>query len=543
MRRHSGSFGVAARLLAPIAFWLVWCGAADAQSNDRGLALPVVVTEAGPVRGAVVGGAFAFKGIPYAAPPIGSLRWRAPAPAIPWPGVHDGTVWGPKCIQLDGPKSITGSEDCLVLNVWRPATTETSLPVLFFIHGGSNVSGSSSDRWLGVDVYDGAYVAEHGPALFVSVNYRLAAMGFLAHPDLADASGPGVVGNYGLLDQIAALEWVQRNIAAFGGDPSRVMVFGQSAGAFDTCNLLASPLAKGLFSSAMMMSGGCGADTHAHAVKKAEQVAHSLSCDAATYVASCLRGQTAEVVTLATGYWQIGTGTFFGASVDADPERGVAGYVVPEQPLETIRSANHSHVPLIIGTTQDEMSHFVSAFTADVIETPRDYRAKVSSMYTPGWASQILAAYPASAYPTPMKAFEALLADEYFICPSRRAALATAKAQIEPVRRYVFAHAFMNKKLTPRGADHGFDIFFALHNLGGKVILATKPERDLADAMVGYWTRFAASGDPNGAGAHPWPAYDPQTHEHLVLDTSIKTAATDRTSQCTLWDSLEDHEP
>jgi para-nitrobenzyl esterase len=491
---------------------------------------PIVMTDRGEVQGALVGGAFAFKGIPYAAPPVGDLRWRPPVPAAPWSGVRDATQWGARCIQLFDVGDVEGSEDCLFLNVWTPATAPTQpLPVLVFMHGGSNVWGASSDTWNGVDVYDGGYAAAHGPAVVISINYRLAAMGFLGLPAFSSENEHQSSGNYGLLDQQAALAWVQRNASAFGGDPARVMLFGQSAGAVDTCAQMASPLAQGLFSRALLMSGSCGSFSNADAAYFAGKVAHRLGCDTAPDVAACLRGKTGDEVTRATGFYEIIGGGFFGPSVD--------GWVLPHDPASTIAGGFYDHVPLVVGTTSDEMSQFIWSFFATAPTTEAEYRADVQQYYG-AWTDRLLAAYPTAKYGSQMAALEALFADDSFLCPSRDLVRDASKAQTEPVRRYVFTHAFENPKLTADGAAHGYDVFFALHNLGGAEILPSNAELALGDTMLGYWVRFAATGDPNGDGAPAWPTWNATDHQHLVLDEQQTLGNDDRTTECDLWDAL-----
>ena len=216
---------------------------------------PLVRTESGVVRGSATSTVVSFKDIPYAAAPEGEWRWRPPRPAPIWEGERDAATWGPRCAQVDTAGKISGSEDCLRLNIWAPAEAGAAArPVLVWIHGGSLVRGTAMSSST-----DGGRLVERTGVVVVSINYRLGAFGYLPHPLLAEESG--TTGNYGLLDQIAALEWVQRNIAAFAGDPRSVAVFGQSAGGFSVCSLVASPLSANLFSAAIIMSGGCTART------------------------------------------------------------------------------------------------------------------------------------------------------------------------------------------------------------------------------------------------------------------------------------------
>jgi para-nitrobenzyl esterase len=473
-----------------------------------------------------------FKAIPYAAAPIGALRWARPAPAAPWSQTRDASRWGDLCIQLGADDQPVGSEDCLTLNVWAPdGAAPGSLPVMVFMHGGSNVVGSASDPWLGVEVYDGAWLAEHGPAVVVTIQYRLGVMGFLAHPAFAAENPEHATGSFGLMDQLFALKWVQRNIALFGGDPQRVLLFGQSAGAYDTCALLSSPLAAGSFSRALLMSGGCYAEAlPGYATQNARLVARRLSCGSATDVAACLRALSADAVERANTSFEIGSGGFYYPVVD--------GHVLVSDPLKALQAGTHQHVPIVVGTTRREMSQFIDWFVKTRPTTDADYQADVVTLFGNAWAPSLLQAYPSASYASPEAALEALLADMEFLCPSFDVSQAAAQHQSEPVFRYVFSHSFEKPALGRLGAAHGFDLFFAFHNLSDRVVMPSPAELQLADEMAGYWVRFAATGDPNGAGAPLWPRYDAASHQHLVLDSTITTASDDPQVRCQVWTSL-----
>ena len=246
-----------------------------------------VVTDRGAVRGTAAAGVTDWLDIPFAAPPVGPLRWAAPELPACWRGVRSTQAFGPPCPQLDN-GTVIGSEDCLSLNVWKPANAKATAPraVMVFVHGGGNQQGSASNVVSGVTLYDGANLARTGDVVVVTVQYRVGALGYLASPSLASGTQPA--GNYGLLDQVAALQWVQGNIGAFGGDPKRVLLFGESAGAVDTCMLVASPLARGLFSRALMESGACGASDTATSERVASDFAQAAGCTGAD-VAACLR--------------------------------------------------------------------------------------------------------------------------------------------------------------------------------------------------------------------------------------------------------------
>jgi len=501
----------------------------------------IVVTDRGAVRGQQVAETWAFLGIPYAAPPVAELRWRAPKPHACWDGVRDATQWAPACMQAD-PKTgqAVGAEDCLVVNVWTPAdaTPEKPLPVMFFVHGGGNIQGSSGETIAGgARLYDGAYLASHARAVVVTANYRLGALGYLAIPELAAESPDGVSGNYGILDLIRALEWVRDNIRAFGGDPARVLLFGESAGAVNTCVLLASPLAKGLFHAALMQSGGCSVPLAASALQGSEQFVAKTPCAGVEDRLACLRGLSAEQVTLALpGHIALG-------DVDFNPDQSVKygphvdGHVLPAPPLDRISSGEHNHVPFMIGSNADEVEQAIGVKVSSVEE----YEAAVAAAFA-FWgdavANAVLRAYPAADFESPQKALVAIVTDLKFTCPARAIARAVQRAQAEPVFRYFFTRrpAVANGDL---GAVHGIELMYLFHTLTKvPLYIPAQADLDLADAIIGYWGRFAAAGDPNGDGAPEWPSYDSQKDTHLVLDSPPRAGEGVRTERCDFWDAL-----
>ena len=477
------------------------------------------ITESGVVSGIASGGGTSYRGIPFSAPPTGSLRWRPPAPAVPWSGVRPANAFGPICAQLDEAGNVTGSEECLTLNVWAPSTAAAApLPVLFFIHGGGNAVGASSYAY-----YDGTVFAEKGRAVVVTANYRLSSFGWLAQPFLSAETRRGVSGNYGTYDQLAALRWVKRNIAAFGGDPSRVTIFGESAGGVNVCTLVASPLARGLFERALVQSGGCVQHTLAEFVAFGSTLTEKAGCSLAADPAACLRAQPSDallravppVVKVASS-----SGQLWGPAVD--------GFVLRDSPEVVLGKGEHNRVPFAIGANADE-----TGSAAPPIATEAEYRALVAAQVGV-LAPLVLARYPASAYATPRKAYVALTSDARFICPSRRFARAAAMGG-SPVFRYFFSYPASRL----HGAVHGIEIPFVFGSfdaIAGYVPDASA--RALSESMNAAWAGFAATGNPNGTGLTRWPAYDPIRDRTLVWD--VPTALVDgiRTDACDFWDSL-----
>jgi para-nitrobenzyl esterase len=490
----------------------------------------IVAVDTGVLAGAQEGGTYAYKGIPYAAPPIGELRWKPPTPPACFSGMRDATGFGYVCMQEDASGTPVGSEDCLTLNVWTPkATPSATLPVLFFIHGGSEVEGSSSLKAVGIDVYDGAALAAHG-AVVVTINYRLGPLGFLAHPGL-DAEDPhGASGNYGLLDAIAALKWVQRNIGAFGGDPGHVMVFGQSAGGVNTCALLGSPLSAGLFSSAMALSGGCTAWPRPTAETVGAMLAKNVGCEGDDVVA-CMRKKSAGAVIAALPREYRAGGVAYAPVID--------GWVLGQAPFDAITTGQHHHMPLILGTTVDEMTTLVRHFAPQPIADDAAYLDALHTYFGAAIGDQVAKAYPSSQFPDPEHAFVQATTDATFVCPARSAARLLAATQSDPVRRYSFAHAFPTGPLAPYRAGHSLDLFFAFGHPDYQGYSASPEEHQLAEQLMGYVIRFAATGDPNGGDAPDWPAYDPKTDLDLRVDIGLGPESGLRQPACDAWDALE----
>ncbi|HZO14922.1 MAG TPA: carboxylesterase family protein, partial [Polyangiaceae bacterium] len=326
------------------------------QENLCGLGLSTepgfVVTTEGAVRGLEVGETFAFKGIPFAAPPVGKLRWRAPGAPACWAKERPASEFSAECMQQDG-QTIHGSEDCLYLNVWTPSSgASTARPVMVYIHGGGNITGDAKGMDLGGGnfLFEGQDLAERADVVVVTVQYRLGVFGFLAHPALAAESPSSSSGNYALRDQLAALQWVRDNIREFGGDPNHVLLFGESAGGLNVSAQIASPLSKGLFAAAIMQSGGYEAKTKAHADSVGEAFVSTTGCDQDAEPLDCLRNLDAVDVVKAVDNSAVGANgkihTQFGPTVD--------GVVLLDSPLSVVTKGTHNHVPFVIGVNADE---------------------------------------------------------------------------------------------------------------------------------------------------------------------------------------------
>jgi para-nitrobenzyl esterase len=510
----------------------IWSGSQLCPADEN-----VVATEKGCVRGESLGAVKIFRGIPYAAPPVGNLRWKAPQEHPSWDGVREATQFGKSCPQLPGTifrYQLETDEDCLSLNIWTPKIDPNAkLPVMVWIHGGGLVQGSSSQKVNDRVTYDGRVFAERFGVVVVTINYRLAQLGFLAHPALsAEDIEHNVSGNYGLLDQIFALRWVQKNIQNFGGDPQNVTIFGESAGGKSVCALLASPLAAGLFQRAIIQSGGCpsnlrklrGSSGRESAEAQGERFARAIGCADAPDVLACLRSKSVQEIlqTLPGEASILSTAEKWDFTVD--------GYALPQSPGRALEAGNFNVVPVIAGTTGNEASLFTVSLG---IQTVEQYEAYVRSIFR-GLADQVLALYPASAYPSPKAALDALISDVSFVCPTRRFVRDISKSQ-QKTFLYHFTYVTRAGAQLGLGAFHGSEIPFVFGNL----INPTPQERALSDAMMRYWVNFAKTGDPNDWALPAWPAYTLAEDPHLQLDVPIKADRELRKRYCDFFDQLQ----
>lgn len=446
---------------------------------------PTVAVTGGQIQGRLssdIPGAV-FRGIPFAQPPVGDLRWREPMPVKPWAGVRDADSSAPPCAQVNGGKwnetaAAQGKEDCLYLSIQTPEWPSKSLkPVMVWIHGGANMGGSVNDQEWPLSRYG---------VVTVKLRYRLGIFGFLVHPELSAESPHHVSGNYGILDQLAALRWVKENIAKFGGDPDNITVFGQSAGAYNVGYLLMSPLAKGLFHRAILQSGSAvdfdPLKPLPAAEKRGQEKIVGLKPPATGAIAYLRSLSTEEILKGATGsYWP-----------DLD------GYVLLRQPVGAYIAGQQYRVPMLIGTTAREFSSPA---------TPEQLKEKIERSYG-DLAPRALQVYrQVSTYPPYGNAAAQFATDWQFRC----AAVATADlhSALAPVYQYEFSH-------TPpgdQGPSHSSELAYVFGRTAKEGM--TDLDRQLSRMMQVYWTNFAKTGDPNGASVPTWPRYESTSKAYL----------------------------
>lgn len=489
-----------ARYLAWLALLAFITPSSQAQGTAS-TAKPVVVTRAGSVAGS--GGEIeSFKGIPYAAPPVGPLRWRPPQPAATWKGVRDATHFGDDCMQRPyvistGQKT---SEDCLTVSVWTPGHAPGAhRPVMVFLYGGGFIGGSCA-----YPLYDGAKLAANGVVVVCS-NYRVGIFGFLAHPALSAESPHKSSGNYGLLDQIAALEWVKDNIAAFGGDPQRVTVFGESAGAVSIAVLMTSPLAKGLFSQAIL---------HSPSLPQLATLAAAERSGAAVADLAALRRLSAtELLAHNDDFFpQSASGSLMSLRF---PAPIVDGYVVPAQPRAQFAAGAVNAVPAIVGIAADEGRMFSPQ------QTLASYRAWVKDKFD-GSSEQLLALNPAETDAAANTAAAAILGDAIFGESARLIARGLSTHQSKTFF-YLFSRGVAGRT---QPATHSEVLPFVFGSLDKPSFIPHPPpdttDLELSATLRQAWARFAASGDPNGSGLPRWPSYDRASDPYLEFGTEVR---------------------
>ncbi|HMD39091.1 MAG TPA: carboxylesterase family protein [Candidatus Acidoferrum sp.] len=493
-----------------------------------------VKTDGGAVEGttSVDGKVQIFKGIPFAAPPVGALRWKEPQPAAKWEGVRKAAEFGPRCMQ--GPiygdmgfRDAGPSEDCLYLNVWTPkAAADAKLPVMVWIHGGGFQAGATSEGRQ-----DGEALAHKG-VVVVSMNYRLGIFGFFSHPELQKESPHHASGNYGLLDQTAALQWVKKNVAAFGGDPDRVTIFGESAGSFSVSAQMASPVSKELVHRAIGESGAFfGSSLPPKTLAEAEADGAKFGEENGAPRLEQLRAMDApKLLEIA-----LAGGNAFRFHPDID------GYFFPKSPAEIYKKGKQAHIPLLAGWNHDE-GNFHMYFEKDPA-TKETYAKKVAD--TAGASvDDMLKLFP-GATDEQAQASAGLLATADFIgYGTWKWIEMQTKLKGPAVYRYEFDQAPpLPESGAPPGATpmayHSAEIEYVFGMLNSKKLPWRKADFDLSDYMVSYWTNFAKTGDPNGAGLPLWPRYDGKTHyEVMHLAAEPQAAADNQRKQYLFLDKL-----
>ena len=503
--------------------WKLACVLAAAASLATAAVAQQVLTESGTISGVSANGLSVYKGVPFATPPVGDLRWRPPMPAAAWTGTRKADAFAPACMQvgvsMPGETPPMVSEDCLYLNIWAPAKDgQQRLPVIVWIHGGGYINGSAS-----MPLYWGDRLAQKG-VIVVTIAYRLGPLGFLALPELTRESPHHSSGNYGLMDQIAALEWIQRNIAAFGGDPKCVTLAGQSSGSISVSILMASPLAKGLFRRAVGESGGLFEPLQlgpkfllANAERDGDKYAVSLGAASLKELrrlpASLLTGNAGGIV-----------------------HPAIEPYVLPLSPYEAFASGLQNDVPLLIGSNADEARAIVDVTHDTAASFSSDLERSVGQL-----PPALVAAYPHATDEEARQAQLGLERDLRFGWDM----WAWARLQAGTGRHLVFYYSFRQQPPFPVGsvyagwgASHFAELWYVFDHLDQSAWNWTVGDRKLAGEMSSYWVNFAKSGDPNGRGLVPWPAFTETDSKVQYLSDPITVGGVANITGLTVFDTV-----
>lgn len=499
-----------------------------------------VTTQFGPVQGVINGSVVQFLGVPFAKPPVGALRWKAPQNPNTWASALLTNSFAPVCPQKKfstgsaSSYTLTGNEDCLYLNIWTPQTGAGTRPVMVFIHGGGNQQGGASEDGGGTQMFFGKNLSSRGNAVVVTIQYRLGPLGFLVHPGLEPENANNVSGNYAVMDQILALTWVKNNIANFGGDPNKVMIFGESAGGVNVGNLLLTQSAAGLFDRACIQSATPVIGDYS--TVKSNGVSF---VDSFTTVGTDVQ-KIAFMRTLPSdSIIKDETPPLSGGAVGMNWQAVKDNITFTDFPTQLIQNGNFNKVPLMLGSNADEMSLsapstvFPAMVTALInASVPSSLQAQATTLYPPG-----------STTTQARQSYIGILTDAQFTATSRRTAQCVSLNQTQPVWRYFFSHKHTFTPLTPLGSYHGMELFYVFNNwenaTAGSGPLFKPQDDSVQKAMLSYWVNFANTGDPNGNGLGSWPQYNVTTDPYLEIKaTPNGSQAGLRTAQTDLWDNV-----
>lgn len=501
-----------------------------------------VNTQYGPVTGHMNETVYEFLGIPYASPPVGMLRWKPTVAPQAWslPVVADS--FPPSCPQKrfiqgepDTLFTLEGEEDCLYLNIWSPDLNQ-NLPVMVFIHGGGNQQGSTSQITGGTEIYHGKNLSSRGNVVVVTIEYRLGVLGYLVHPGLELENTAGISGNYAVMDQLFALQWIQQNITAFGGNPENITIFGESAGGVNVGNLLTAPLAAGLFQKAIIQSAAPVVSSYSGAASNGIALVDAFIAD----------GNDAEKIAYmrtvhADSISKTLHNPMAGGMVQMSWQPVVDNYIFNDFPENVFQSGAFNKVPLMIGSNAEEMSLSVVNYPDIVCAWLVD--SIIQATVPPDWQNTAYMLYPVLPLAEAKKSATDILTDAQFTATTRRTAQCVAANQTESVWRYFFTHTHTLDQLAVFGSYHGMELFYAFNNWENATFGSGPLFRPADDStqqnMLTYWTQFARTGNPNNGILPEWPLYVPaHDNYHELKATPDGSQRGLRIPQCILWDTV-----
>jgi para-nitrobenzyl esterase len=519
------------RLVSSLAAIVVFCFVSS-DLYAAGLCTDPVETVSGMVQGMddEQTATCSWKGVPYAAPPVGELRWASPKPHPKWEGTKETTEFGDRCMQKgilellnSDPKSMM-SEDCLYLNIYRPKKSG-QFPVMVWIHGGGYTGGTGKS-------YRGDMLAESGDIVVVTINYRLAVFGFFPHPDLKNAGPDSAAGGQGSLDQVMALKWVHENIENFGGDPENVTIFGESAGGWSVCTMVATPLAKGYFQKAILQSGGCKISRDQNeGFEYTMEIAKKMGCKSGDI--ECLRALPAKKVNSKSPQGAMGT--------DYIPHHD--GHLLVSAPLDMIRGGNYNKVLFMAGSNRDEFG-MMAKFKPKLRHTrPKKYEKRLEEIYnlSPEQASELASHYPLTDFDQkPVNAFVRMSAESSLGCPTYLGLVAASEK--EPPA-YLYRFDYDDQKYGKyMGSFHALEIpfvFGSLEDIFGLKLINEKnidSAQEMSRIVQSYWVNFAKTGNPNGPDLPEWPEFEKESSMIMILDNNTRAEKTNMYEKCSLWE-------
>lgn len=537
-----GSLGTRKLQAALFCFSILAVISASSQDAEQSLQPALAETSHGVLQGVSLNNKVdVFRGIPYAAAPIGDLRWRLPQPLDAWEGIREAEDFGPECMQPRSPEAggPRMSEDCLYLNVWKPVGSKGPYPVMVWIHGGAFQFGSGSS-----DYYDGTKFAESGIVL-VTINYRLNLAGFFAHPALSEENEHGISGNQGIHDQLAALKWVRENISAFNGDPDNVTIFGESAGSMSVCYLVATPLSKGLFHKAIGQSGGCfnKHPTLDGELENPESTAgefsgggHAVGEAVAQVLGTTKTGAEAIAELRAKSSLELG-GALMGSGRSMSWRSiYVDGYLFPDQMRNLVSSGRGNVVPAIVGSNTDEGTTLYYNLPENEIEV---WKANIRENMDEN-ADKFIELYMKDAMESTRTASQQMISDTTFAWEMRTWARLLTQQDVNAYL-YVFSHAapFQMPNAEPTrslGAFHAAEIAYAFNRSNED--LWNDDDRKVANLLHSYWVNFAKTGTPNGTGLPEWTTYDREHDNSMDLNADPKMIQEFRMAKLDAWDQV-----
>lgn len=502
----------------------------------------VVETNYGRINGTTLGGVYRFLGIPFARPPLGDLRWKAPVEPMSWDSILETKSFAPVCPQKrfdpgNANGEIVGNEDCLYLNIWTPQIQVGRLPVLVFIHGGGNQQGGAADFKAGTYMFDGNNMAQRGSCVVVTLQYRLGPLGFMVHGGLEAENQQHVSGNYAIMDQILALKWVKDNIAKFGGDPEKVMIFGESAGGVDVGNLLTTPQANQLFQRACIQSAvPVIVDYKVMKDRGIEFVNKYITGGSDTDKINFMRSLPASELV------KDQTSPLEGGVVGLEWLSVIDGLVFNNLPDNIFQSSQFNKVPLIIGSNEDEMS-----LNAPQTVTPGTLTLFINSTVPAPYRQEALLYYPpGNNNNDARKSWIDFLTDSQFTSTTRRTARCVSANQNEPVWRYFFTHKHGPAALKSLGSYHGMELFYVFNNWEnttfGSGPLFTTADDAVQKLMLEYWVNFADTGNPNRNGLPDWPRYNRDCYLNINKMPDGSSCGL-RTEVSDFWDKVMNYIP